>query len=572
MTISVGTDAIAAKRLMDASSDSGRSRSPAANCFPDQWYSSGNLRRLLVLAIPFLYLASALLHSASIPPWGRQVDPESAYAMNGLIAAAGYPSMMFAHPGTTTTLLVEIIIRLWALVVRPEDIVAFGFKNYDTIIYAARACEAMTLTGVLLASGVIVGNATRSVVAAVLFQVAPFVHPDTFHFTTVLIPESLMVSAAILSMALLVKSALDPNPPTVRLGVASGLIFAFGFSSKYLFFPLLVFGVNLLTNMRAFMVAGITGTIAFAAFNLILNPGAITRGFGWLFTIATHKGAYGHGEAGFIDFSVFWSNMAGIIAAAPLISGLYIVAALLSLAQMLRTRSHSDPVSRALLLAFVVFAAQLVATSKHFSLHYMMASWVLAGGVLVLTIVQTRRMAPAIPGGVLAATAAAMCAILVSTTLADARREVAETFALDKVGARLSRAVIEAGPACANVASMNVRAPENQISFGWETTMSAWGDQPMKDRFSASYARAFEIPLLDQSDYSPVLARNFRPHTYAKLAAEYPCIIVRTQKELNGGNSSGLLELNPDHCVVGQIHVYAVGISCMKIQRAFSGA
>lgn len=558
--------------MMDARSDSGRSMSPSTNCFPDQWYCSGNLTRLLVLAIPFLYLASAWLHSASMPPWGRQVDPESAYAMNGLIAAAGYPSMMFAHPGTTTTLLVEIIIRLWALVVRPEDIVAFGFQNYDTIITTARACEAMILTGVLLASGVIVGNATRSVVAAMLFQVAPFVHPDTFHFTTVLIPESLMVSAAILSMALLVRSALDPNPPTVRLGVASGLIFAFGLSSKYLFFPLVMFGVNLLANMRAFMVAGITGTIAFAAFNLILNPGAITRGFGWLFTIATHKGAYGHGEPGFIDFSVFWSNMASIIAAAPLISGLYIVAALLALAQMLRTRSHSDPVSRTLLLAFVVFAVQLVATSKHFGLHYMMASWVLAGGVLVLTIVQIRRMVPAIPAGVPAATAAALCAILVSTTLSDARREVAETFALDKAGARLSKAVVEAGPACANVASMNVRAPENQISFGWETTMSAWGDQPMKDRFSASYARAFETPLLDQSDYSRVLARNFRPHTYAKLAAEYPCIIVRTHKELNDGNSSGLLELNPDHCVIGYIHVYAVGIACTGIQGVFQAS
>ncbi len=545
--------------------------SPAANCFPDRWYGSGNLPKLLLLAIPLLYLASALLHSAALPPWGRQVDPESAYAMNGLIAAAGYPSMMFAHPGTTTTLLVEIIIRLWALVARAEDIVAFGFRNYDTIIYAARACEVTILTAVLLASGFIVGNATRSVVAAMLFQVAPFVHPDTFHFTTVLIPESLMVSAAILSMALLVGSALDPNPPTVRLGVASGLIFAFGFSSKYLFFPLLVFGVNLLGNKRAFIVAGITGTIAFVVLNLTLNPGAITRGFGWLFTIATHKGAYGHGEPGFIDFGVFWSNMAGIITAAPLISGLYIVAALLSLARMLTTRSHSDPVSRALLSAFVVFAAQLVATSKHFALHYMMASWVLAGGVLVLTIVQTRRMAPAIPASVLAAIAAVIAAMLVSTTLSDARRDAAESFALDQAAARLSRAVVEAGPACANVASMNVRAPENQMSFGWETTMSAWGDQPMKDRFSASYARAFETPLLDQSDYSPVLTRNFRPHSYAKLAAEYPCIVVRTQRELNGGNSSGLLELNPDHCVIGHTHVYAVGIACAKIQRTFSG-
>src|SRR5260370_40605484 len=148
--------------------------------------------------------------------------------------------MKFYQRGTTTALRGEIIIRLCALFARPEDIVAFGLKNYDAIIYAARTCEAMILAGVLLASGFIVGNATKSSVAAMLFQVAPFVHPDTFHFEMVLIPESLMVSSAILAMAVAVNDALHQNPPTVQLGVVSGLIFAFGFSSKYLFFPMAV--------------------------------------------------------------------------------------------------------------------------------------------------------------------------------------------------------------------------------------------------------------------------------------------------------------------------------------------
>lgn len=571
MSKPVQTEAIAAKRMTGARSEAYRSIAPVANYFPDQWSTDGTWTRLLILAIPLLYLATTLLYSSQMAPWGRQVDPESAYAMNGLVAAAGYPSMMFYHPGTTTTLLVEIIIRLWALVVRPVDIVAFGFKNYDAIIYAARTCEAMVLTGVLLAGGFIVGNATRSSVAAMLFQVAPFVHPDTFHFEMVLIPESLMVSSAILAMALVVKGALDPNPPTVRLGVASGLIFAFGFSAKYLFLPIAVLGVNLVRNKRAFQASFITGTIAFLAFNLIFNPGAITRGFGWLFSLATHKGIYGQGEPGFIDFNTFWSNMAGIIAAAPLVSGLYIVAALVSLARMMRTQSISDPVSRALLAAFVVFAAQLVATSKHFWLHYMMASWVLAGGVLVLTIVQIRRLVPAVPAGVVAAAAACLCAVLISGTLSEVRREAIASVALDDVSARLSKAVVAAGPACANVSNMYVHPPENALSFGWDITLGAWGDQSMRDRFSAAYAKAFDVPLLDHNVYTHVLAKNFRPTTYGELAAEFPCIIVRTHTELNEGNSIGLLELNPDHCVVEGIHVYAAGIACAKVQQVFSG-
>jgi hypothetical protein len=332
-----------------------------------------------------------------------------------------------------------------------------------------------------------------------------------------------------------------------------------------------VLAVSLLRNKRSFALAFITGTIAFTLFNFILNPGAINRGFGWLFSIATHKGIYGHGEPGFIDFDTFWSNMGGIIVAAPLIFAIYIVAALASLAQIVRTRSHSDPVSLSLLAASAVFAVQFVLTSKHFALHYMMASWVIVGGVLVLTIVEIRRLTPAIPAGVLTAAAAAICAILISTTLFEVRRDAMHWVALDDVGARLSTAVVEAGPACANVSSMFVRAPENDLNHGYDMTMAGWGDQAMKDRFSAAYTHSFKDPLLDHNIYPYLLTKNFRPFTYASLAAEYPCIIVRTFFELNDENSAGLGELHPHHCVIEGIHVYALGIACAKIQRAYSG-
>jgi hypothetical protein len=57
-------------------------------------------------------------------------------------------------------------------------------------------------------------------------------------------------------------------------------------------------------------------------------------------------------------------------------------------------RRYLDPISLTLVAAFLAFAAQLVATSKHFNLHYMIASWVLTGGVLVLTVIETRRLFP----------------------------------------------------------------------------------------------------------------------------------------------------------------------------------
>ena len=76
------------------------------------------------------------------------------------------------------------------------------------------------------------------------------------------------------------------------------------------------------------------------------------------------------------------------------------------------------------------------------------------------------------------------------------------------------------------------------------------------------------MPLLDHSFYRNLLLKNFHPFGYAQLAAEYPCIVVRTFPELNAGTSYGLLELKPDHCLVDGIQVYTVGIACEKIRSA----
>ncbi|MET3906938.1 hypothetical protein ABID59_001269 [Bradyrhizobium sp. S3.3.6] len=543
----------------------------SADCsFPDARLS-GRGRTSLILIAPSLYLAATLLYSAWQAVWGVQVDPESAYTMNGLVAAAGYGSLKFDHPGTTTTLLVELVIRGWALVARPDDIVAFGLKHYDAITTAARTCEALVLSGALLAGGLIVGRTTRSAIAGLLFQAGAFVHPDALHFQTVLAPESLMVAIALFGMAIVLKAVLDERPPATSLGVVSGLIFALGFSTKYLYLPQALFAVCLLRSRRAFVAALITGAIGFVGFSLIFNPGTITRGFGWLVQVATHKGHYGEGETGFIDFATFWSNMREIIAAVPFAAGTYIAAAAVVLAWCIKTREWRDPVSLTLSAAVLIFAAHLVATSKHFALHYMMASWALTGGVLVLIVVQIRRLVPAIPAVALSLLAGSLCAATTAVTLIDARTVALQTSRANAIGARLSDAVVAAGPACANVSGMFVRAPENDMNHGWDMTLQLWGDQAMRERFSAAYERAFTVALLDHNTYTRVLKSNFRTTSYAKLAADYPCIIVRAPWELNEETSIGLLALKPDHCVIEGVHVYTIGLACAKVRESFLG-
>jgi hypothetical protein len=529
--------------------------------FPDE-SSVGIWARHAVAVLPLVYLIVALLYSANSAPWGRWVDPESEYAMNGLAWAAGYPMMKADHPGTTTILLIGIVIRVWTFLAGRADVVEFGLKNFDAIIYVSRAAEALILSGVLLAAGIIVRNATRSALAAVLFQVGPLVHIETLKFGMIQTSDSLMISCAMFGMALVLKAAIDESPPTTGLGAAGGLIFALGLSSKFLHMPLVILSVSLLRNRKAFAVALLTGVVTFFLFNRIFHPNVFSGGSRWLTYLLARRN---EGETSLFDIHMFWRNIAEVIAAAPVIFSVFTAGALAALARMWSSRRYLDPVSLTLVAFALTFAAYLVATSRHFYLHYMTACWVLTGGVLVLTVIEIRRLFPAISPRATAAVAVTICTSLIMTTLLEGRREALQWIVLNETGANLSKAVMTAGPSCANVSSMFVRAPENELNFGAEFTL---GPQQMLDKFSDAYARAFKVPLFDHSFYHRRLTRNFQSYSYVRLAAEYPCIVVRIGFELNATTSDGLLELRPEHCVVADIQVYTVGIACESIGRA----
>ena len=78
------------------------------------------------------------------------------------------------------------------------------------------------------------------------------------------------------------------------------------------------------------------------------------------------------------------------------------------------------------------------------------------------------------------------------------------------------------------------------------------------------------MPLLDHSFYRNALFKNFHEYSYARLAAEYPCVVVRVSQPLNANSSAGLLELKPEHCTVEGINVYTLGIACAKIRDGYA--
>jgi hypothetical protein len=311
------------------------------NCFPDKM--RGPRAACATAVLPLLFLVVALLYSASAAPWGRQVDPEAAYAMNGIAWAADGMMRKNDHPGTITTLLAGSVVKLGALMAR-TDVVEFGLSYFDPVIYVSRAIEALILSAALFFGGIIVGRVTGSVFAAMLFQVGPFVHPELLYWEMLLAPESLMISSGIAGMAFVLKAAIEERRPALWLGAVQGLTWALGVSAKYLSVPFAVFGVSLLRNPWASALACLAGGLSFFLLNYFLNPFVFTLGLTWLFNLATHKGAYGAGDAGLVDFGSFWSNMAEILAAAPIVSAVFAIGAFAAVMRMAKTRRFLDPI------------------------------------------------------------------------------------------------------------------------------------------------------------------------------------------------------------------------------------
>lgn len=206
--------------------------------------------------------------------------------------------------------------------------------------------------------------------------------------------------------------------------------------------------------------AGVAGWRTFISdLELHFEPVGFFLGRERLVRLATHKGTYGQGEPGFIDFRDFWPNMAEILLAAPVVSAVFALGALAALARMVTSRRSLDPISLTLLASFLAFAAQLVATSKHFAPHYMLASWALTGGVLVLTVIEVQRLFPLVWRRLFSAASVAICTILITTTLVQIRRDALQQIALNNIGAKLGQAVVAAGPSCANVSSCSCERP-----------------------------------------------------------------------------------------------------------------
>jgi hypothetical protein len=310
-------------------------------------------------------------------------DPAYPYLFNGAGLMKGYNPSLTEHPGTPVQLaegLVSIICwsiaRLFGLTALafPASIAADPEQYLRAIMIAFLAMNAAAIYWL----GAVLARLTGAVSAAMACQAAYLLFgplfPRMFHGA----PEAfLCLSATALMCVLAPILFVAEEECSDRRAWTAGFFIGLGIASKANFFPLLLLTL-LLRRPRAILIA-LASSALFTLFFLLPIVGAFRRVFEWLFSIATHKGLYGTGTTGLMDWAAIPERLAQIAAAEPLL-----VAAAIALAAVAACSNSRDR-RQAVILAAAT-AALILLVLKHFSTHYLMPVLAIAPTIIVWSL------------------------------------------------------------------------------------------------------------------------------------------------------------------------------------------
>jgi hypothetical protein len=272
-------------------------------------------KRRLPAAVGLLLLA--VLPLAAVPPitamrtatgpyWLRpNIDPTYAYLLNSLLIASGKGAQHSDHPGTTVQLVGAATIRVVHAVsgeaALPDDVL----RRPEAYLSAMHQVLVAIFAATLLLAGAAIARSTGSLTAALLFQLTPFLGVRPFLDLRLVKAEPLLIPLVLAFGAVLVIETLAPAAPSARARViVLGMLAGAAMATKVTVAPLLVLPFALVRSWRQRLLYAAIAAGTFAAITIpaMASPGRLFR---FLFKFATHTGAYGSGDAGFITVDLF---------------------------------------------------------------------------------------------------------------------------------------------------------------------------------------------------------------------------------------------------------------------------
>jgi hypothetical protein len=305
----------------------------------------------------------------------RDYDPAYQYLLNGLSFVYGYPAGHIDHPGTPLQLLTAAVLLLSRAFGGQSklDLIDVVIANPETFIFWI----SLILLALVVVSNWFLGlqlmRQTGSIGLGIIAQLGLLFLGPAASQIAYLGPEAMLLAVSAVMIGILSKRLFD-SKAAISTGeaIAVGLLSGIGVVTKVTFVPMLA--LLLLIGLNRRLVAAIIVAVATTGLFLLTIFPVIDQMLNWFSVVATHKGIYGGGEAGFIDFASIPASLGRLWTDVPICYvglGASVIAIPLFL---LRVRGAPSVRWTDIVLAstpLLVFVLQFAIVLKHFKSHYM---------------------------------------------------------------------------------------------------------------------------------------------------------------------------------------------------------
>ncbi len=215
-----------------------------------------------------------------------------------------------------------------------------------------------------------------------ILQLTPFLHETFFRLFERSHPERFMVLVMLLFLLVWIRYAFGEKEPGRKFALASGIVLALGFATKFNYLPVLALPLFVLKTWKNRGIYALSGIGAFFVFVApILDKFKEFRRF--ISGIVQHDGLYGSGEEQVFNFQLLLQNLKEIFTSNPEIPVILVLIAGIIIALLLR-KQQGQKRSLLLFVGFlVVFVLQVLMVSKHFKNHYLLPLFLLYALMLV---------------------------------------------------------------------------------------------------------------------------------------------------------------------------------------------
>ena len=347
---------------------------------------------LPLLALPAVYFVLAFVFLVARGPYWfyYNLDPDYFYLLNSVTIAEGSAPDCVVHPGTPVQTIGSLVLRVTHLFIGTGTLREDVFARPEFYLGLLHAVLLLVISSLLFWAGDIARRATDALIPALLLQAAPIFSFTLLESLAAFKPEPLLVGLSVLFGALVLAETCAPlvvptvAPPDRLLQITSakalGIVAGLALAVKLTFMPFIALPLFFLHTLKDRLWYG---AFFFGAFVLGLLPAL--KHWKWIYKniahIATHKGVYGAGERGLLDWALLPQQLLDLLKAEPHFAVLLAVSVLFGVARELKPPADAQARRAVRLLNWLTLfeIGHLLLTAKHPMVRYLLPSYALLG-------------------------------------------------------------------------------------------------------------------------------------------------------------------------------------------------